>query len=136
MPPLKTYDLFISHSWKYNDDYYRLINLLSKANNFTYRNYSVPMHDSLDTATDKELYAALDRQIKPVNIVIILAGMYSHYSKWIEKEIELAQSYKKPIIAIKPSGQEMTPLKVTLISKTVVSWNTDSIVQAIRTYSL
>ena len=31
MPPLKTYDLFISHAWKYDDDYYRLVKLLENA---------------------------------------------------------------------------------------------------------
>ena len=30
MPALKTYDVFISHAWKYNDQYYNLINMLNE----------------------------------------------------------------------------------------------------------
>ena len=45
MPELKTYDLFISHAWKYNEDYYRLVDMLNNAPNFKWRNYSVPEHD-------------------------------------------------------------------------------------------
>jgi len=25
MPELKTYDLFLSHAWRYNDEYYSMI---------------------------------------------------------------------------------------------------------------
>lgn len=42
MPELKTYDLFISHAWKYGDEYCNLIYLLDKAPCFSYRNYSPP----------------------------------------------------------------------------------------------
>lgn len=42
MPNLKTYDLFISHAWKYGDDYDRLVALLDSALYFSYRNYSAP----------------------------------------------------------------------------------------------
>lgn len=45
MPTLKTYDLFISHAWNYNKDYYALEKLLFSATLFKYRNYSVPEHD-------------------------------------------------------------------------------------------
>ena len=37
MPTLKTYDLFISHAWEYNSEYYRLINLLNEAQLFRWR---------------------------------------------------------------------------------------------------
>ena len=34
---MKIYDLFISHAWKYNDEYYRLERLLNEYNYFAYR---------------------------------------------------------------------------------------------------
>ncbi len=40
--------------------------------------------------------------------VLILAGVYSTYSKWINIEIELANEMGKKIIAIEPWGSERT----------------------------
>ncbi|MCL6611029.1 MAG: TIR domain-containing protein [Peptococcaceae bacterium] len=140
MPDLKTYDLFISHAWRYDDDYYRLEKFLKDAPLFKWRNYSVPKHDpALDPnkPTDRnKLLEALRQQIRPVNCVIILSGMYVAYSDWIQSEINIAQEYKKPIIGVRPWGQERIPTAVSSVAKTVVGWNTSSIISAIRTYSL
>ena len=69
-------------------------------------------------------------------MVIVLAGMYVDYRKWIQKEIEIAQSYNKPIIAIKPRGSERMPQELSNVANTIVNWNTDSIVESIRNYAL
>jgi hypothetical protein len=48
-------------------------------------------------------------------VVLILAGVYSSYRKWIDKEIELAQTgfnAPKKIIAIEAWGSERTSIKV------------------------
>ncbi len=138
MPELKLRDLFISHVWRKeeNSEYYRLVSLLRDANNFAWRNYSVPEHDPLNTKTDKELRAKLDAQIKPVNCFVIISGMYVNYRKWIQEEIEIALKYNKPIIGVVPLGQVSTPKIVQQIAKEMVNWRTDSIVAAIRKYSL
>lgn len=110
MPTLKTYDLFLSHAWKYNADYYRLEDMLKSAPLFTWRNYSVPIHNPLidpnTPAGKKTLSNELDQQVRPVNCVLILAGMYAAHSEWIEKEINLAKSYNKPIIGVRPWGKK------------------------------
>lgn len=136
MPSLKTYDLFISHAWTYNDEYYRLIGLMNAASNFKYRNYSVPEHDPLGTRTGQQLWQALERQIRPVNCVLVLAGMYANHRDWMKAEIEIAQNFSKPIVGIKPRGQQRTPVEVQNDAKTMVGWTTASIVQAIRAYSI
>lgn len=111
MPELKTYDLFISHVWRRteNSEYYRLVYLLKDAPYFSWRNYSVPEHDPLGTRTDSELRAALDRQIRPVNCFIIVAGMYVNFRKWIQEEFEIAQRYDKPIYWNKTFGARTNP---------------------------
>ena len=138
MPTLKTYDLFLSHVWRKasNSEYYRLEKLLKEANNFYWRNYSVPEHDPLGTKTDGELRQALDSQIRPVNCFLVVSGMYVYHRKWIQEEIDLALSYEKPIIGIVPWGQERVPMEVKNVAKTMVSWQTNSIVSAIRAWSL
>ena len=138
MPALKTYDLFLSHVWRrvHNSEYYRLEKLLKQATNFSWRNYSVPEHDPLGTKTDRELRRALDRQIRPINCFLIVSGMYVNHRKWIQAEIDIAQSYSKPIIGVIPWGQERVPIEVQKISKEMVGWQTSSIVDAIRRWSL
>lgn len=138
MPALKTYDLFISHVWRReeNSEYYRLVNMLQEANLFTWRNYSVPEHDPLGTKTDTQLRAALDRQIRPVNCVIVIGGMYVNYRKWIQEEIEMAKNYNKPIVGIIPRGAQRVPIELQNVAKEMVGWSTSSIVAAVRKYSL
>ena len=130
------YNLFISHAWKYNNEYYNLETLLNEAPYFSQKNYSVPKHDSFDTTTNKELIEELRGQIKPCSCVLIIAGMYYNYSGWIQKEIEIANEFRKPIIVIRPRGQERMPAELQKDSYHIVNWNTQSIVSAVRAYSL
>ena len=136
MPSLKTYDLFISHAWDYDDDYYRLWNLLRNAPLFKCRNYSVPQHDPLDANNTSRLEVALGRQIRPVNVVLIISGMYVNHRDWIQYEIDVAQYYSKPIIGIRPWTSQRIPNAVQLAAHTMVGWQTSSIVSAIRRYAL
>lgn len=129
MPGLRTYKLFISHSWSYNDDYYRLVDYLNDAPNFEWQNLSVPEHDPI---SDADLRRQLRKQIKPASSVLILAGMYTNHSEAIQLEINLAESYNKPIIGIRPWGNKRTPRAVKRAAKEMVGWNTSSIVNAVR----
>jgi len=45
VPELKTYVVFISHAWRYHEDYDRLVRTLNDAPNSKWRNSSVPRHD-------------------------------------------------------------------------------------------
>ena len=133
---MRTHNLFISHSWTYSDTYDRLVNLLDARLYFRYRNYSVPKDDPLHTrGTDKALYTAIKKQIAPSGVILILAGVYATYSKWIDKEIQIAKTEfqtPKPIIAIKPRGSQRTSTKGIEAADAIVGWNTESIVSAIR----
>jgi hypothetical protein len=130
------YNLFISHSWSYSDAYEKLIKLLDAAPYFSYKNFSVPKDDPIHNAPNQVLlYEAIKRQIAPAHVVLILAGVYATYSKWIDKEIRIARlEFKtpKPIIAIQPWGAERISLKVQENADKIVGWNTSSVVSAIR----
>jgi len=140
MPALKTYDLFISHAWRYNSGYSRMISFLDNAPYFRYRNYSVSQHSPV--LNPEGLYgkvtltSALDKQIRSVNCVLILSGMYASHRYWIKKEIEIASSYAKPIIGVRPWGQEQTPKIISEKSQLLVGWNTNSIIAAIRNIAI
>lgn len=128
-----TYNLFISHSWTYSDAYNRLIDLLDERPYFVYRDYSVPKDDPIHNAKyDWQLRDAIKAQMQHASCVIILAGVYATYSKWINIEIELAKDLGKKIIAVQPWGAERISSVVKEAADAVVNWNTESIIDAIR----
>ncbi|EEW4294481.1 TIR domain-containing protein [Escherichia coli] len=130
---MNTYNLFISHSWKYNDTYESLVRLLKGRGYFDFKNYSVPRIDPIIGANSHSaLYSAIQNQMRPSQVVLILAGVYASYSTWIDAEIRIAKDWKKPIIAIEPWGSERTSKVVKDAANRIVKWNSDSIVKAIR----
>lgn len=135
MPRLKSRNLFISHSWTYGDAYDRLVDLLNAAPNFQYRNYSVPKDDPVHNApTTAALERAIENQMRFCDVVLIMAGKYATYSKWIQREIQIARGYTraKPIVAIRPWANEQVSSVVSDAADRLVSWSTNSIVSAIR----
>lgn len=129
------YNIFISHSWTYSTAYDDLVRLLNSANNFHYKDYSVPKDDPIhNAASTYQLKNAIRRQMQPASCVLILAGVYATYSKWINIEIEIAKELGKKIIAIQPWGAERTSLVVKQAADSIVAWNTNSIIRAIRGY--
>lgn len=130
-----TYHLFISHSWTYSDAYKKLVSLLDSNTSFKYRNYSVPKDDPVHNANSQtQLRAAIRNQMQHASCILILAGVYSTYSKWINIEIELANEMGKKIIAIEPWGAERTSTVVKKNADRIVRWNSSSIISAIRGY--
>lgn len=132
---MKTYHLFISHSWSYSDQYSNLVNLLDQASYFDYQNRSIPKDDPVHSGTDKELSEAIKNHMMSCGIVLVLAGVYASYSKWIDKEIKIAKSAfssPKPILAIEPWDSDRTSQMVKDNADKIVGWNTNSIVSAIK----
>lgn len=132
MPELKNYKIFISHAWSYSSDYFKLIEFLDKAPFFIYSDYSVPTHDSFGRLNNEQLKEQIKNQIRPVQVVLVLSGIYVSHSNWIDFEIEYARELGKPIVGIQPWGSINTPASVTKYATEIVGWNTSSIVDAIR----
>jgi hypothetical protein len=130
----KVYNLFISHSWAYGDAYERLIDLIENRPYFSFKDYSVPEDDPIHNAPNTQaLYEAIMNQIKPCHVVIIMAGVYATYSKWINMEITIAKKdFTKPILAVEPWGSEKTSEIVKSNADKIVGWNTESIIGGIR----
>ncbi len=133
-----TYNIFISHAWKYTEHYNKIVQWLNEAQNeglFNWKNYSVPEHDPLidpnTTVGKSKLKEALKGQISPASKVIVLAGMYVAYSDWIDFEIDTAVNYKKYIIGVEPWGQERVPIKVSNNADKMVGWNKNSVINAL-----
>ena len=134
---MKTYNIFISHSWAYGDAYDKLSDMLRGASYFYHKDYSIPKDDPVHNAsTDWQLENAIEEKMKPCSAILIMAGKYATFSKWIKKEIKIANNLDKPIIAIAPWGSEQISQLVKDNAVMVAGWNSSSIVQAIKDHSL
>ena len=133
---MKTYNLFISHSWSYSDAYDRLVSLLNERGYFGFRDYSVPRHNPIHGAgSDAQLRQSIHNHMARCHVVLILAGIYATYSRWINIEIDLALggfANAKPIVAIRPWGNERISEPARQAADRIVGWNTESVVRAIR----
>ena len=136
MPALYNYRIFISHAWKYGDEYHQLVKLLDSAPNFSYYNYSAPRERPLELsrayATQSEIKNAISNKIKNAQIVLVLGGMYANHHDWMQYEVDEASRMRKPILLIEPWGQERVPSYLQIIANATVGWNTSSIVSKIR----
>lgn len=138
MPSLYDYRIFISHAWKYGDDYIRLVNLLDAAPYFHYFNHSAPEQKPLFPSgtpyTSSDIARKITDKIRPAQITLVISGMYAAYSDWMQYEIDESLRMRMPVIGIMPRGQERVPLYVRDRVDVLVGWNTSSIVSAIRRY--
>lgn len=133
MPTLRTYSVFICHDWEYSDSYHRVCAFLNDAPHFRWKNLSVPDHDPLDT--DDLLEKNLRDQVRPADVMLVMAGMYSARSVWMDWEMRFARRIGKSIIGIKPRGNALLPLVVQNNADEIVGWNGGSIVNAIRRHA-
>ena len=127
--------LFISHSWSYDTAYLSMVALLNQRPYFLWSNYSVPTTKAFGPMATVTMKEELRQQIRPVHCVIIIAGMWTPYSDWIQFEMDFAQHIQKPILGVRPWGAQRMPLAVSTASTLIVNWNTDSIVSGIRQIS-
>lgn len=64
--------------------------------------------------------------------MLVLAGMYSARSGWMDREMAVARRIGRPIIGIEPWGNERLPQVVQANANEIVGWSTSTIVEAIR----
>ena len=126
--------VFISHSWSYSNHYETLHEWIfdTKWNlNGTpihLYNSSVPKDDPIHNAPNEEtLKNAIYQRIATSDIVVIPTGMYTNYSKWINKEISGAQQYSIPILAANPRGQERKASVVLDAANAETGWTKQSV---------
>lgn len=133
----KQYNVFISHSWEYDDHYRGIEDLLDRVPSLEWQNHSVPQSKELDTSTDEELKRELRKRMRNASVVLTSAGMYTSdaHSKWIPIEHDIAEDLGKPVVAIRPEGQERIPTDIKDAADELVGWDRASVVDAIAEYA-
>jgi hypothetical protein len=135
--PSRAYLLFVCHAWNYDDDYEGVVNLLNSDSSFEWSNLSVPKNNPLPSLfrlprSYRHLCRELDGLISKADCVLVLDAMYAAHRGWMQSEIEAAQEFGKPIVAIAPRGQERFPEVVRYAADARVGWSSASIINAIR----
>jgi hypothetical protein len=132
---MRSYRIFISHTWKYNE-YDRILKFLDETENFSYRNYSIPAHKAVYGLSDRKLSDKIRSHIQLSQIILIPAGMEINYGRYLLFELEVAQEMRKPIIGIMPYRKKRKPKVISNAAWEIVSWRRESIVRAIEEYAL
>jgi hypothetical protein len=132
-----TYDVFITHAWRYHDDWNRVSSILDNVAGFKWRNFSVPWYDpAMDPNTQvggEFVRNWLESQILPCHAVLFLDSVYAVRSarKWLDTEVEMARAAGKPIIALPAFGASGVGVTVALMVDAVVPWDGGVVAQAI-----
>lgn len=112
-----------------------MVDLLHEQPYFEWENYSVPEEEEVDATSAEELAKALISQFKPVSVVIVLGGMYVNHSDWISIEMTIGEELNKPILGVRPHGNQNMPTEVTERADVVVGWQGSSVADAVRDFA-
>ncbi|WP_420547902.1 TIR domain-containing protein [Curvivirga sp.] len=110
---MKKVSIFITHAWRFHNDWNLLTSMMENIKETPWINYSVPWYDpaiSTHTETGKlALKNMLFTQILPAEAVVFLEEPYQSKSsrEWIDYEIEQARKLGKKIIAL-PDSQTLS----------------------------
>ena len=125
----KCYDIFITHAWRFHDDWKQFSELMDKEPSVTWRNFSLPWHDpAMNANTEiggRFIKDFLETQIIPAHVVILLTGVYSIASarRWFDLEVEMARKHNKPMIGIPAIGEESVPDEVAKLCDANGKWD-------------
>ncbi len=130
--------VFISHAWAYSGHYETLASWIfgepwsAGQASLDFRDYSIPKNNPIHNVQNtQQLKDAIFNQIARSHVVVIPSGMYTNYSCWIQKEIDGAKAYGKPILAVNPWGQQRKAGVVLNNADDGVGWNKQPVINAI-----
>lgn len=131
----KNYKVFVSHSWTYSKDLQYLRDMLECRGYFKVEFEEFTREEPINSENADYIKRRLREKISSSDIVIGIAGIYASHSEWMQWELNKAEELGVPIIGVIPRGKERISRIVKEKAKTVVKWNTESIVAAIRFWS-
>jgi hypothetical protein len=133
----KNYDLFVTHAWRFHEDWTRFTELMDKTSGLLWRNFSLPWHDpaiSPNTeAGGRFIRSSLESQIIPAHVVVLLAGVYEIRSArlWVDMEVEMAKKHNKPIIAMPAINKNSIPEELVVLCDASSGWDAARLIATI-----
>ena len=117
----KIYNLIITNGFDKNKEYGQFTEKLFSKTDFLWKE---SMSGAYGSAGD-EFYQKVDR-------IIMLAGLYSDNQELFKDLLNAAEKYKIPVILVRPYGLEEVPEILEENAATIVGWNANCIVDAIK----
>ncbi|HHF0151877.1 TPA: TIR domain-containing protein [Enterobacter roggenkampii] len=104
---------------------------MKKKDTITIEYSEVTVDKPINSEDTAYIRSVLKNKIINSDVFLVMAGMYTSYSDWMQWEIDTAKKNGIPIIAVKPRGAERIPLIIQNNADVIVGWNSDSIVNNI-----
>lgn len=126
------YRVFVTHLFQPSEDYQRVFEYLESRENFFYVNSSNP--DGMPSAGGSEgIKETLREQIKPAEVVIVPVALFDANPDLVRFQMDVAQAFSKPILAIKAFGETVAiPKEVVERCDDVIDWNDRNLINAIK----
>ena len=133
---MATYPIFLSYSWAEQDGTERITSLMENyrlnTEDFAYEYYSVSKDDPVQfLPSNKALANAIEAQMKQCSCLIILAGVYEEFKRWINLELDAAKKLKIPVILVEAVNPKHTNFKEKRVASATVKWNVQELGDAI-----
>lgn len=117
----KIYNLIITNGFDKNKEYDQFTEKLYSKTDFLWKE---SISGAYSTAGE-EFYQKVDK-------IILLAGLYNDNKKLFEDLLIGSEKYEIPIVLVRPLGVEEVPLKLKEKAATIVGWNANCIIDAIK----
>ena len=135
--PAGTYDLFLTHAWRYTDEWQGLVALLDAHLPGRWRNWSLPWYDTsierLSTEGHAELERLLHGQISMASAIVLVPETIgtTEGQTWLDIQLAIAGRYAKPIIGVRPRDGQPFPKELAERVDCVVGRDAGDIIQAL-----
>lgn len=129
---MRSYKLFVSHSWSKDEELTNLTKLLNNRGYISFEYTEFRKHTPIESINDEYVKSRIRGRLILSDVVLAIAHVSASYSNYIEYELKKAKEYGLKIIGVRPFGQERISNVVQEYADEIVYWNTESIVIAIR----
>lgn len=117
----KIYNLIITSGFDKNKEYGQFTEKLYSKTDFLWKE---SMSGSYSSAGE-EFYKKVDR-------IILLSGLYNDNKELFEDLLNASEKYEIPIVLVRPLGVEEVPIELDEKAATIVGWNANCIIDAIK----
>ena len=133
---MATYSIFLSHSWVEQDGVERITSLLEsyriKTGDFSYEYYSVSKDDpSQFLPSNKALQQSIEEKMKHCGCLVILAGVFAEFKRFINLELDAAKAMNIPVIVVEAADPKYTSHQEKRAAVAKIGWSDTELGDAI-----
>ncbi|WP_409200981.1 nuclease [Methanobrevibacter sp. DSM 116169] len=117
----KIYNLIISSGKDENNEYNQFLEKIYSKTDFLWKE-----------SVSSSYLTASDEFFNKVDLVIILSGIYKENSEKIDELVKASLKHTKPILLVRPYGEEEVPENLEEVATGIVGWNANCIIGDIK----